>query len=77
MFKNIIAVSEGKERPWLSYCNGERWEEFGIQYLSMINAQQWIHQSLKKIVYLVVFHIEVGLKTKLAGDIFKNVFSYI
>ena len=42
--------------------------------IKYVNAQQWIHQSLKKIIYSVDFHIEVGLKTKLAGDIFKNIF---
>ena len=39
-----------------------------------INAQQWIHQSLKKIAYSVDFHIEVGLKTKPAGDILSKMF---
>ena len=39
-----------------------------VWWVKYINAQQWIHQSLKKIVYSVDLHIEVGLKTKPAGD---------
>ena len=42
----------------------------GPVQVKYVNAQQWILQSLKKIVYSVDFHIEVGLKTKLASNIF-------
>lgn len=41
MFQNVVAVSVKGKRPWLSWCNGERWEGFGIQFLLCLRKGVW------------------------------------